>query len=439
MFVNACKTMNKTAVVRRALLALTTASGIQIASGGTSLAAPTLLAGQFSGGAHGLSLRTQANQGAPLTFNSAEESCPCRGTNGVLQTASVPEASIRNVLTASTNTASAIATKTANTATTTESTTVTAASLFGGLITADAITAEASVGATTTTLTTASSGTKLVNLVVANHSIDPNVPDNTQVALPGLGMVTVKAVSPTVTAQNALVEVDGLLITITEKNKYGLAIGTRVTVGDAIAGYARAQPAAVLEGYSQTANLSGDASAAGPVSSNVGAALGMANCSGTGGVTETRSTENLVIPNLATVALAKVTVFGGPVGSASIAKTTSTVSNVSLLNGLITAGTLTAVAQESRSGTTSTASTAGSGFTALKIAGVTIPSVSRPNLTINLPGYGMVTVNEQVSTPAAGAVRVTELDVFINQTNVLGIPVSTHLTLGTAFAVAQRF
>ena len=131
--------------------------------------------------------------------------------------------------------------------------------------------------------------------------------------------------------------------------------------------------------------------------------------------------------------------FGGPVSGASVAKSTASLSDVSLLGGLITAVTLTAEAQESRSGTVSTASTAGSGFAGLKVAGVAIPKSARPNLTLNLPGFGFVTVNEQTVTPAAGAVRVTGLDVFINQVNVLDIPVGAHLTLGTAFAVAQNF
>ena len=435
----ALKLIDRMAVSRQGLLVLSATAVMHIAAHGSSQAAQALLLGQFSGGAHGVSIDLGVEQGTPLTYNSAEESCPCRGTNGVKHSTTVPSLAIGNYLTGDTNIASAIGTKTANSAATTESTTVTSVSLFDGLITADAITSEASVGATPNTLTTSTEGTKFVNLVIAGQAIDPAIPENTQVALSGLGTVTIKSVTPSVTAQNASLHVDGLIVTITDHNKYGLAVGSRIAVGDAIAGFSRMQPAAITDGYSLTANLSGDASVTVPNSGNIGAAIGIANCSGTGGVTETHSTKNFDIPGLATAMAAKVTAFGGPVGKLSVAKTTSTVSDVSLLNGLITADSLTAVAQESRSSSASTASTIGSGFTGLKVAGVTLPTAVRPNLTLDLPGFGFVTLNEQVITPASGTVRVTELDVFINQKNTLSIPVGTHLTLGTAFALAQKF
>ena len=440
MYANVTTSTIGAAAARRALFVLLTTTALQIAGTGSSQAAPTTpLPGHFSGGAHGVAVGVALNTSTLLILNSASENCPCHGTNGITRTTTMPTLSVSSILTASTNTASAVADKADGKATSADSATVTAASLFDGAITADAVTAEAGVVATPTTLTTSSAGTKLVNLVIAGQAIAPDVPENTTVTLPGLGSVIVKAVTPTSSSQDASIVVHGLEITIAEENKYGLSIGTKITVGDASAGYSRIQPAAVLAGFALTGIVSGDASAAVAGSGKFGAAVGIPGCAGTGGATNTRVTENLDIPGLAQATVGKVTAFAGPVGAANVTKTTSTVTDVSLLNGLITAGTLTAVAQETRSGMVSTASTIGSGFTDLKIAGLTIPLTAKPNLTVSVPGFGSVTVNEQIAKPALGSVHVTELDVRIDKTNILGIPVGTHLALGTAEAVAKKF
>ncbi len=386
---NVTKSVADTSPLPYALLLLAVSGLFQAASIGRSEAAPALLVGKFSGGSHGVSVGLGLNASILLAFNSAQESCPCKGTNGVARSTTMPSLNVLGAISARTNTAYTIARKTSTVATTTESATVGKAAMFGGLITADAIVATARLGASATAFETSSSGTSLVNLVIAGQVIDPDVAENTSYALPGLGTVTVKYVAPIKTAQAASIEVDGLLVTINVANKYGLAVGSRIAIASAVAGYSRVQPQVVLGGYSQTANVNGDATALATGGGNIGAALAFPICTDTNGETETRTTENLEVTGLATAATATVTAFGGLVGSANVAKTTSNLSNVSLLGGLVTADSLVAVAQETKqamSNTASAASTAGSGFTGLKIGGLPVASTIRPNTTVTLPG-----------------------------------------------------
>ena len=424
---------------RRTLLALMATTAMQVAGVAEARASAAALPGHFSGGAEGIGAGVAVG-GAPLILvHSAAENCPCQGTNGVPRSVTMPSASIPNVLSASTNTASGVASKTASTATASDSATVSAVSLFDGAITADTITATAGVAATASTLATSSAGTTLVNLVIAGTPISADVPENTVVDLPGIGKVKVKLVRQTGTTQDASITVAGLEVFVTENNKYGLSVGTRIKVGSASAGFSRVQPVAVLAGEALTGTISGDVIAGLPGNGKIGAAVGTPGCTGTGGATNTRTTENLAIAGLMQAASGTVTAFAGPVGAANVTRATSVVTNVSLLGGVITAQTLSAVATETRSGTVSTSDTTGSGFEGLTIAGVPVLANAKPNLMLTVPDFGTVIINEQVAKPALGSVSVTALDVSITKANLLGIPVGTHMTLGAANAVARRF
>lgn len=93
---------------------------------------------------------------------------------------------------------------------------------------------------------------------------------------------------------------------------------------------------------------------------------------------------------VAGLATAVTTGPAGLPGSTSVA----TLSNVSLLSGLVTARNIVAIATAHASG----ASAAGSGFEGLAIRGIVLPAGDQvaPNTRVTLPGVGHVVLNEQV-------------------------------------------
>ena len=414
---------------------------VQLGIGHQAIAAP--LPGEVSGSAASLGLFVGDSTVASPTLRSASVFCPCNGTSGVTKTDTVSSVTLGvsgALVSASNTTVTALGTNTNSMAVSSEGAGVTKLSLLGGMITADAITAKASVGATSSALTESDDGTTIDNLVIAGTSIDPAVAENTSIALPGLGSVTIKAVSISENGQNASIVVHGLLVKVSAENSFGLALGSRITVATAKAGYSRAEPAAYLAGSGVGAEVTGYAGSVLEESIGLGGGISLPGCIGTGGVTLVSQTSKFSIPGLASAASEQATAFGGLVGAAMVTKTTATISDISLLNGLITATTLSAVAQVSKTGNISTASASGSELTGLMVGGVAVSSSSPANLKLTLPGIGYVVVNEQTSSgPSHNRIEVIGLDVAVTQTNLFGIPVGTRLVLGRAVAVARRF
>ncbi len=427
-------------IVRGLAFAVTVAAFSQLVAVSHAIAAP--LPGEMSGSAGSLSLFIGASTVASPMLRSASVGCPCNGTNGVARATSIASIALGasgSLISAANTTATALGTNKNGLAATIEGAEVTKLNLLGGLITADAITSRASVGATPSTLKFSDEGTTVSNLVIAGTSIDPAVPDNTTIVLPGLGSVIVKAVTKTGNNRRAAILVHGLLVEISADNSFGLPVGSRITVASAGAGYSRVEPAAFQEGSAVAAELTGDASSSLDTAVGLGKGVGLPSCTGTAGATLEGGTGALDIPGVASAVSERSTAFGGPVGTALVTKTTSTLSNVSLLGGLITANTISAVAQVSRTGNISSTSSAGSGLTGLMVAGVAVPASSPANLKLTLPGIGDVIVNEQSAGALGGRIEVIGLDVEVTHTNLLGIPVGARLMLGRATATVRRF
>ena len=88
----------------------------------------------------------------------------------------------------------------------------------------------------------------------------------------------------------------------------------------------------------------------------------------------------------------------GSIGNAAAAQSVATVFNVNLLNGLITASSLTATVSSTSNGTRATSNALGSTFGDLVVNGVPMTSgdgAIAPNIRVNLPGVGYVVLNEQ--------------------------------------------
>jgi hypothetical protein len=401
-----------------------------------SPAGAVALSGEFSGNAQSIELRAVTPELELQVGTAAHESCPCRGTHGATRQQMLASIRIGDLVTAGVTGATSFSSKTASTATTKQTATVSQLSLFGGLVTADALTASTSIEATPDGLSTSDAGTTIVNLVINGAKVSADVPDNTQISLPGIGLVTIKAVDDHAGTQSAGLRVSMLLVDVTQSNTLGLPVGARLVVARSSAGYARTQPAAALGGFASVAKLK--ASDGTTLDDPTGAGgVGLPNCSGSGGDILTKTVANISVPNLLSVAGGKVTAFGGPTGTTQVVKTKSDLTTISLLAGLITVKSLVAAAQETRMEGASTASAAGSGLRGLMIAGVSIGDIVKPNVKFTLPTIGALTVNEQSQT--GDGLDVIGLHVVVTTANLLGLPIGAEIVVGHAYAKAGKF
>jgi hypothetical protein len=119
--------------------------------------------------------------------------------------------------------------------------------------------------------------------------------------------------------------------------------------------------------------------------------------------------------------------------SASV-QASSAIQHINVLNGLITADTVNAVASSAATATNAS-STNSSTFVNLVVANQTISSSPKPNTTIPLNGLGYVVLNEQsgpVSSATSTSISVTAIDVHVTLSNELGLPVGARLIIGHA-------
>ena len=333
--------------------------------------------------------------------------------------------------------------KTATTARIQDTATISGLNALNGLITATTIKAVANVSATATSMTGSPQGSTFVNLKIGGNAIAANVAPNTVINLAGIGKVTLKKVKRSGGFVSlGRVVVDMITVDVTTSNSLGLpgggadrrracGLGVQPHAGRRRWSAGRPMPPWPIP-RSATACKTGSARRA----------YVTIGCEGTGGQTLTNNVAAFDVGTLLTVGNGSTTAFGGPLldGSTStIAKTTATVENVSLLSGLIKASAIKAVAQETFKSGKRTRSTAGSGFVALKVGLISVPLNTPPNTTLTLLGLGKVIVNEQVVPSSGGRTQVNGLHIFVTTVNVYGLPIGSEIILAHAEALATRF
>jgi hypothetical protein len=140
-----------------------------------------------------------------------------------------------------------------------------------------------------------------------------------------------------------------------------------------------------------------------------------------------------------------LTVNGAPIATTGVIDTTasstdsaatgtSTVNQVNVLEGAITADEVMAVSTTSDTGGTLSSSGAGSSFVNLVVLGIPISGTPAPNTTITLPLFGYVVLNEQIPSAKKDKVGLTVnmIHVYINTKNSLGIPLNTQIVISDA-------
>lgn len=121
-------------------------------------------------------------------------------------------------------------------------------------------------------------------------------------------------------------------------------------------------------------------------------------------------------------------------------QTTSTVADVSVLNGLITARQLVASASSTVSDGVARSDAQGSSVSGLTVAGVTLgEQLPAPNTRIALPGVGYVILNEQIVTgDGRNRTGMTVNLVHVVLQGSLGAVKTGEIILGSASSSASR-
>jgi len=301
--------------------------------------------------------------------------------------------------------------------------------ILGGLISATTINSVASSVATSTMASSANNST-FVGLIVAGIPISGTPAPNTTIGLPGLGKVVLNEQSGPVNGKDATsISVTAIDVSITLKNTLKLPVGTHILIANAKSNFMRTSSRAIVsaDAYGLFAFAK-----AGVVFVKSGPwAEATIGC--TGG-SKTVSTASVTIPNVGSTGTITDTASGQITASGSQAQSSSSVQQVTLLNGLITADLITTTAQATFNGSLSASAT--TSLTNLRIAGVLIAANPPPNTMINIANVGFVVVNEQTVSLTATMVKikVNAIDLHITAPNVPGLPVGVSVVVAHSAA-----
>jgi len=166
--------------------------------------------------------------------------------------------------------------------------------------------------------------------------------------------------------------------------------------------------------------------------------------SGTDGDIAHADADVLGVPNTLSSSFLNSTATGAIGTAESSAQSVATVANVTILNGLITAGEVIATVTSNRGASGVTSSTNGSTFENLVVAGTPVTSGDQPvapNTRLELPAVGYVVLNEQVPLGdgvTSGGMTVNMIHVYL-QTITGGIvdPVTGQVVGGTATTTGE--
>jgi hypothetical protein len=140
---------------------------------------------------------------------------------------------------------------------------------------------------------------------------------------------------------------------------------------------------------------------------------------------------------LFTTGVINTTADGNILGNTPQATATADVHDANvliLLGGVITADQVKAVSTTTHDNNGFHTSANGSTFVNLVVAGIPIIVNPPPNTQINLPGFGHVTLNEQITRTRtrSASFTVNMIHVFIEVANPLNIPVGTQIVVSHA-------
>lgn len=372
----------------------------------------------FEGTAYGTSVSVL---GAVKSGRSALSTIGCTSTVGVTHTNTSPSVTVPGVLSTGTidTSASSIATDTG--VASRSMTTIQSVNALSGLVTADAVTSESTTSRDSATgaFSTSAAGTVFVNLKVLGFPVSATPAPNTKITLPGVGYVILNQQASHVSSLKAGLTVIGIHVVVT----LGPSAGTQVIVS--FAQSALGGPFnGLLNGlsYGAQANVLSGAVLLGKVFPQP---LG---CFGTGGVVKTNGGALVAVPGLAISGTVVDTAEGINNHKQSSAETSSTIQDLNLLSGLVTAS---AVKADVTAVGNPPALADNSSFLDLSVNGVSIGGTPAPNTKISLAGIGTLWLHRVFKTSNSIHVIMIELIVTV-PSNPLGLAPNTTVRVASA-------
>ena len=280
-----------------------------------------------------------------------------------------------------------------------------------------------------------------MNLRVLGEAIDAGVAAGTRIDLPGLGHVTLRHIDRFGNGTNRRgLTVTMLVIRLTHANTLGLPVGSDIRVAQARSLYDRDPVSIDLHGAAWAAS-GGTTTPA--LDNRIGrVAVVYLGCEGSNGAVKQNEVNLLRVGDVVRSGVGVSTVQGDVVGPVGTSRSTSTIKDLSLLDGLVTADLVKGVARASfdRSSGEGSVSSEGSRFVNLRIAGVPVTLPITAGAELPLAGFGTITFFERdAEVTATGAdLRVYMIHIRVSTANELGIPVGSDLLIGVAKAGANR-
>lgn len=317
--------------------------------------------------------------------------------------------------------ASGDGTTTASTADAETSASAAVVNVLAGLITADAIVAASTSSCDGTTATSSAAGSTVTNLVVDGLALGNVTPEpNTTIEIPGVATIVLNEQIYSVNGTGAsaltvnMIHVTGvgpLGLDIVVASAYSAADCTGVTPppGTFVSG----------EGAGVAATVTGLTLAAVP----------HVVLSPAGGRAEVTVLEQSFPPVIGTGTVSVETAGIAGVANAN-ASTTTTVEDLDILGGLVTADVLIAASASTCGGGTASSDATGTQFLNLTVNGTPIGGTPPPNTEIDIPGLATVYLNEQI--PGGDGITDSYLTVNLVRVVLTAGPVTGEVVVAAA-------
>lgn len=394
------------------------------------------LHGFFIGNAYGTRANAVAGEVGVKLGRSAYQVCPCLGTDGEVRSNTVDTIDAGDAFRAATATSTARADKIpVKQAYIRMTSTIEDVDALDGLVTADLIRAVARTQATRTGFSISSRGSKILGLRVAGQPV--TVTPGGRANVSGFGYIELKDVDRLGDGVNRRgIRVEMLTIVINQENRLDIPVGTRIIVGSAVAQYDRDVPTGLVGGSVFAVDAT---SAVSTVENRFGrAAAEYMGCFSNGITTRTNNVVVLAVPGVLRSGTAVTTLRGVVKDALALARGTSTIEDVDLLGGFLTADLVKGVVKTVRRADGSrSVSYDGSRFVNLRIAGTPIGDDVQEDTVISVAGVGTLTLFETTTRTSAEEIRgqVIMIHLEVDTANPFGLPVGTEVRV--AFARTQ--
>ncbi len=302
-------------------------------------------------------------------------------------------------------------------------------SLLAGLISAQEIKAVSTTTIDSSgVLHVSSAGSTVNNLVILGHVYNGAIAANTRITLPLLGYVVLNEQTSTVGTSSASLTINMIHVHVTGINLLGLQIGTEIIVSNATSGIINVFAPAIVTGGAFATQVTGN-----PLTSAATAPIALP-CLGTGGTILTNTLTGLSLTSILTSGTVTDTAESSLSGLASSGITTSTVQNLNLLSGLVSASIIKAQTNTFINGSTHYLISGSGQFTSLSVSGhPEITDSVQPNTSVPILGLGTLYLYRIINNfPAPHSVEVRMIELVVDQSNPLGLPIGLDVIIGDA-------